>query len=325
MTLKDRLNDALAATPAENTRRRDTLRAALNAGDVDTDIEAAFRRLIDAREQRAASQDRSGRPDLAQAEREEIDELRRLLGAQGGTKPTKGAKSGRLGKLTIARTPAIIIAAAGLVALGAVLFFVLRPSQDTADTLVQSGEKIRVFKDDRTMGDPNAPITMLEYAAPVCPFCARFATTAMPGIKRDYIDTGKVFYIFRVYPLRAQDGAVEGIARCLPADRYFAYIDRMFRAQPQWDPDGHDIPDPESAIAGLAVQEGLSVARIQQCMHDPNQMARINEVAGDGQLRYGIDHTPFFVVNGVVVNIPPEQDAAMVIRLRLDSLLAMKQ
>ena len=324
MYLKDRLNEALAATPAENTRRQDTLRAALNSGETDAEIRAAFGRLIDAREQRAASLDRSGQPQLAKEEREEIEILRRLL-SDDGTAPAdkKGSSAGRLSILPVSRLQAIIGGVA-LIAVAIALFFVFRPSQEAADTAA-SGEKIIVLKDDRTMGDPNASVTLLEYAAPVCPYCARFAMTEMPGIKRDYIDTGKVFYIFRVYPLRPQDGAVEGIARCLPANRYFAYIDRMFRSQPQWDPDGHDIPDPEGAIAGLALEEGLSPARIQQCMHDAAQMARINDVAGDGQLRYGIDHTPFFVVNGVVVNVPPDQDAAKVIRVRLDSLLSLNQ
>ena len=146
----------------------------------------------------------------------------------------------------------------------------------------------------------------------------------MPGIKKDYIATGKVFYIFRVYPLQAADGAVEGIARCLPANRYFGYIDRMFVSQSQWDPDGYQIADVPGAIAGLAREEGLSPERIHQCMTNEAQIARTNEIAQDGFARYSIDHTPFFVINGIVVNIPPDQDSATVIRVRLDSLLSLR-
>jgi protein-disulfide isomerase len=325
MTLKDKLNDALTSTPPENTRRRDTLRAALNAGENDSDVAAALARLIEAREQKILALTSTGQTLLANAERGEVALLRRLLSPEfSAAQAAKGPAAKQWRGVPLTRTTALI-GGAVLIVVAAGLLFLLRPSEETSGLEAAGAEKITAFMDDHTMGDPNAPITVLEYAAPMCPFCAKFATAALPGIKKDYIDTGKVFYIFRVYPLSALDGAVEGIARCLPRERYFGYMDRMFRGQSQWDPDGYQIADPPGAVAALSATEGLAPARIQQCMTDQAQLNRINEIAQDGEGRYGIDHTPFFVINGVVVNIPPGQDAGNVIRVRLDSLLALKQ
>ena len=92
-----------------------------------------------------------------------------------------------------------------------------------------------VLPSDRTMGNPKAPVTVIEYGAPTCPICAHFDANEFPQLKKKYIDTGKVFYVFRVFPLRPMDGDVEKMARCLPEDKYFAFIDLLFRNQPKWD------------------------------------------------------------------------------------------
>ena len=70
--------------------------------------------------------------------------------------------------------------------------------------------------------------------------CARIAphfnNEIMPEIKKSYIDTGKVLYVFRVYPIGAPDGVAEKLARCMPKAKYFPFMDQLFRTQPEWDP-----------------------------------------------------------------------------------------
>lgn len=319
MSLKDRLTDALNTTA--DSHRQDTLRAALNAGDSDTDIAAALSRLIEAREQKATAFEKSGQPDLAKAERDEVAALRLLLrdtsapGAASGT-AAPGKKSGPL----FSRMQ-MIIGGVALVVAAVAAFVVFNPFGTTDETAQPATEKVTVYKDDHTLGNPKAPITLVEYAAPVCPHCAHFAEEDFPALKREFIDTGKVFYIFRVFPLRPQDGLIEGIARCLPPAQYFPYIEFMFRNQPNWDPDGYDIPDPTAAIVKLSSQFGVSPQRANQCMTDQAQMDRINQVAQDAQFRYQIEGTPTFVMDGQVVNLPPGQEAIDVLRLRINSLL----
>src|SRR3954462_7762649 len=75
---------------------------------------------------------------------------------------------------------------------------------------------------DRTVGNRKAPVVLIEYAAPVCPHCAAFEIQDFPSLKAKYIDTGKVFYVFRVFPIRPGDGPAEKLAGCLPAENYLA-------------------------------------------------------------------------------------------------------
>lgn len=323
MTLKDRLTEALNATA--DTHRQDTLRAALNAGDSDAEIGEALDRLIEAREQKAVAFDKSDQPEMAAAAREDATALRLLRSPDSsGPAQTRTATPGtgpkKQGGSIFTRRQMYL--AGGAVAVGLVALFVtLNPFGDKEDIgAATSSEKIVVFKDDHVLGNPNAPITLLEYAAPMCPHCAHFTVEEFPELKREFIDTGKVRFIFRVFPLGAPDGAVEAIARCLPPERYFPYMEMMFRNQSQWDPDGNQIPDVAGAIIKLAANEGLSPERAKQCMSDQAVLDRINQNGQDAQIRYQVEGTPTFVMDGQVVNMPPGQKAIDVLRLRINSV-----
>jgi len=321
MALKDRLNDALQAVPADQPRRAEILRAVLAAeGDGgDAELEAAIGRMIDAMETKAALFDKGGHAAEAKAERVEIEALQKLLGIAGT--PAGRKSGGFLPKLSGRQKlfGGMAIAAAAIAGL-----LIWQPWSGGSDPAVTEKSKITVFADDRTMGDPKAPVVLLEYAAPTCPFCAHFALNDLPVLKREFIDTGKVFFIFRVYPLRAPDGAVEGIARCLPKQRYFEYLHRMYREQPQWDPDGYVVPDVEGAILKLSAVEGLGPEKTKACMTDMRQQERTNEIAQDAMANYQIEGTPTFVMDGQVLNIPIGKDPLDVLRLRINSLLVLK-
>lgn len=319
MTLKDRLTEALNATPAENTHRRDILNAALNAGETDAQIGAALSRLIDAREQKAAQLEKNGQAAQAKAERDEAVALR-LLADPGATQTAGKAAAPGTKKGPMFTRLQMILGGVAVVALGVALWQALKPADEIDLSKPQGDQQITVFKDDHTMGNPNAPIKLLEYAAPMCPHCARFAADEFPAFKREFIDTGRVFYIFRVYPLGGPDGAIEAIARCLPKERYFPYMEMMFREQPQWDPDGYQIPDVSGAIVKLAAREGLSEEKAKTCMTDRAALERVNEIGQDAQIRYQIQGTPTFVMNGQVMNFPGDRTMGEVLRLRINSL-----
>ncbi len=153
---------------------------------------------------------------------------------------------------------------------------------------------------DRTLGSPNAPIKIIEYAAPMCPICASFNANEFPKLKAEYIDTGKVFYTFRVFPIGNPDFGAEGLARCLPAAQYFSFIDFLYRNQDKWDPDGHDIPDVRGALLHMAAVFGMDKSQANRCIDDKAAQARINKVAQDAAARYGVSGTPTFVVDNQV-------------------------
>ncbi|HTO42178.1 MAG TPA: DsbA family protein [Rhizomicrobium sp.] len=196
------------------------------------------------------------------------------------------------------RKPLLIaIAAAAVIALGVIGYLTLGKSADSA--LPASGERANVTltADDRTMGDPKAPVTVVEYAAPTCPHCAHFNETVFPKLKVKYIDTGKVFYVFRVFPLSSVDLAVEALARCLPTESYFNFIDLLFKNQVTWDPEFQPL-DVHEGILTVARMAGMGREQADRCMQDKTQLERASRVGQDGQTRYQITGTPSFVVNG---------------------------
>ena len=177
---------------------------------------------------------------------------------------------------------------------------------------------------DRTIGNPKAPVTLIEYGAPTCSICAAFFQDVFPQIKKNYIDTGKVFYVFRVFPLRPDDGAAEKMARCLPEDKYFAFIDLLWRNQPKWDAAEYPgITDVHGALVQLGRVAGMSAEQVDQCINNKAEDDRINKVAAEGEQRYSLNATPTFIVDGVAQqpgSIPYDQFAKI-----LDAALAKKK
>ena len=189
---------------------------------------------------------------------------------------------------------AIVVIA--LIVLGGATWYVY--SDTSTDLTVAAAPGVSLTADDRTLGNPKAPIVAVEYAAPMCPHCAHFNNDILPEIKKAYIDTGKVFYVFRVFPIGAPDGVAEKLARCLPRAKYFAFMDQLFKSQQQWDPE-YGVQDVRGALLQQARIAGMNEAQFNACTTDTREEATINQVASDGQAKYNITGTPTIVVNGV--------------------------
>lgn len=213
---------------------------------------------------------------------------------------------------------AVIVVA--LLALGGGAWYLLGSGSGDGTVASGTGAAPVITADDRTLGNPKAPIVAIEYAAPQCPVCARFNAEGIPSLKAQYIDTGKVFYIFRVFPIGPADVPAESIARCLPADSYFPFIDLLYRNQPKWDPE-YGVQDVHGGLAAMSHIAGLSTAQVDACIANPASQKRVATVADDASQRYGITGTPTFVLNGEV------QTAGATwpdIKAKLDALLARK-
>ena len=158
------------------------------------------------------------------------------------------------------------LVAAAAVALGVMAYLVF--SGNSGSAVPQEGSKLNIALSptDHTLGSPKAPVQFVEYAAPTCPHCAHWNAEVFPKFKKAYIDTGKVHYVFRVFPLSSVDAAVEAMARCLPKDSYFQFIDMMFRNQEKWDPDGYNVPDVHAALINMGRIAGMS-ARACRFVH----------------------------------------------------------
>jgi protein-disulfide isomerase len=196
--------------------------------------------------------------------------------------------------------------AVGVVVLAVIAYFVFFNGGSSTDTLSadasSNGAAYTITADDMKLGNPKAPVKIIEYGAPTCPVCAHFEMDNFDNLKKDYIDTGKVYFVFRVFPINgAADGAAEGLARCAgrtSADNYFHFIDLLFRNQKEWDPE-YSPPDVRAGLLKMARIAGIE-ASADQCMQDQANALRINKVAKDGVDRYQINATPTLIINGVV-------------------------
>ncbi|HEU4548140.1 MAG TPA: DsbA family protein [Rhizomicrobium sp.] len=154
-----------------------------------------------------------------------------------------------------------------------------------------------VLPQDHVQGNPKAKVVLIEYAALTCPHCAMFNRQVMPQIRKNYIDTGKVLYVFRLYPRMPEDSAAERLARCVPKDRYFQVIDLLFDNQQHWDPE-FGVLDVRGGLTNVGQIAGLSREQIDKCLADSSEDARINAAAQEGAARYNITGTPTLVING---------------------------
>ena len=153
---------------------------------------------------------------------------------------------------------------------------------------------------DHTFGNPNAKVTVIEYASPTCPVCANFMINFYPKLKSDYIDTGKILYVYRVFLRGPDDAVAEKLARCMPKDKYLSFHDMLFRNQSKWDYE-FGIPSPDgvhAALVQLAGEAGMSSADADRCIASTKDEDAISKVGEDGVAKYQVNATPTFVVNG---------------------------
>lgn len=208
-----------------------------------------------------------------------------------------------------------------LIVLGIAAYVVMTPGGNTDLASGEPGYKFTITAYDRTLGNPKAPVQVIEYAAPTCPVCAHFNATMFPTMKQ-YIDAGKIYYVFRVMPLSQVDIAAEGMARCLPADNYFEFIDLLFRNQAKWDPDGHDIPDVHAALVDMGRIAGMSAGQVDKCIGDEATQKKTSAIAEEANKTYGVDSTPTFFVDG---QRAPYFATANDVKTYLDQVLAQKK
>ena len=148
---------------------------------------------------------------------------------------------------------------------------------------------------ENVLGDAKAPITIVEYASMTCPHCADFHKRIFADLKAKYIDTGKVRFIFREYPLDNLAAAVSELARCTGPMRYFAFVSTMYEHQAEWHTGDNDLPK----LQEMAKQAGFTDESFKKCVGDQTLLTGITEVRTRANDKFGVDSTPTFFINGV--------------------------
>ncbi len=151
---------------------------------------------------------------------------------------------------------------------------------------------------DMALGPADAAVTIVEYGAPTCPHCARFSKGVFPKLKSEYIDTGKIRYVFRNFPLNIKDLACEMLARNIAKDdgtKYFAVVDIMFQQQNQL------VEKTGDTLKLIGRQAGLSVQAVEDCLKDQAMQDKIAAVQKYAEDVLKVDGTPTFFINGQVI------------------------
>src|SRR5580704_4452387 len=146
---------------------------------------------------------------------------------------------------------------------------------------------------EMVMGDENAPITVIEYASMTCPHCAHFSEATFPELKKRYIDTGKVRFMFREFPLDRLALAGFVLARCAGPDKYFALIETLFAQQRDW-----VVQKPLAPLMAIAKQAGLSQQAFEACLDNREMLEGLEKVRNQAAEKFGVNSTPTFFVNG---------------------------
>ena len=197
----------------------------------------------------------------------------------------------------------LLAVAAAVAVAGGIYYYVGLPC---GSSLPASGTAVAQTADDellvagplgeKALGDPSAPVTVIEYASMTCSHCAAFHETTFKPFKEKYIDTGRVYFIFREFPLDALASSAFMLARCLPEDRYFPFVDILFSQQPTW----AFTNDPATALLNISKQAGFTRKTFEECLTNQEILDGVQWVKDRGSREFGVQATPTFFINGTL-------------------------
>ena len=177
----------------------------------------------------------------------------------------------------------------------------LSPLHLIADAMAQSASDVAKPQSlpDMALGPATSPVTITEYASMTCGHCANFNETVFPKIKSEFIDTGKIRYVFREFPLDIKAAAGSMLARCIAngdSGKYFAVIDMLFKQQNDW-----VMKNTAETLTRIGKQAGLSQQAVETCLKD---QALLDKIAADQKFAsevLKVNSTPTFFINGEMI------------------------
>jgi protein-disulfide isomerase len=160
----------------------------------------------------------------------------------------------------------------------------------------QKGSSNTVTADDMSLGNPNAKVTVIEYASVSCPHCAKWNEDVWPDFKKKYIDTGRIHYVLREALTGEPSIAAAGFltARCAGKDKYFQVVDAVYHNLQEMETSGQ----PRPVLERIAQSAGLSEQQFSDCVNDTKAQDALQKRWQTYMDRDKITGTPTFVING---------------------------
>ncbi|SEO85808.1 Protein-disulfide isomerase [Salinihabitans flavidus] len=202
------------------------------------------------------------------------------------------------------------IALAALIAIGGGVYWYTQQSatpaatelqtqaQSSPDEEAQPAEDVDVSSvTEMTLGEPDAPVKIIEYASFTCPHCATFHENAFKRLRADYIETGKVHFIYREVYFDRFGLWASLVARCGGQERFFGIADLLYKGQSDWT-SGNDPVAIADAIRKVGRLAGVGDETLQACLQDEERAQTLVAWYQQNANKHDINSTPSFVIDG---------------------------
>ena len=187
----------------------------------------------------------------------------------------------------------------------------------TSFALSNESSVLNLTEDDFIIGNVNAPITIIEYASMSCSHCANFHNNTLPDIKKEYIDTGKVKFVFRDFPYNYPALLGSMVMRCIPSEVRYDYMNALYKLQNMWVVKENAITRQE--LYKIMQTGGMTKKNFDTCLSNVDLENKILQEVIAAQSEFNIRSTPSFLINGDLL----EGDKSIkVFRQILDKILS---
>jgi protein-disulfide isomerase len=147
---------------------------------------------------------------------------------------------------------------------------------------------------EKVLGNADARVTVIEYASMSCGSCVSFHMNTWPALKAKYVDTGKIRFIFREFPLDLAAAAAAMLARCAGDDKWYPMVDLLFRTKESW---AH-ANNPADALGNIVRQAGITRGQFEACLNNESMLSAMKETRDRATKEFGVNSTPTFFING---------------------------
>ena len=157
---------------------------------------------------------------------------------------------------------------------------------------------LNITENDFVIGDIDSPVTIIEYASMSCSHCADFHNNTLEDLKKEYIDTGKVKFVFRDFPFNYPALAGGMMMRCVPSNVRYDYMNALYKLQKSWVMREHK--DTRSELYKIMQSGGMQQDEFDACLSDIDLENDLLEGVMNAQREFNIRSTPSFIINGVL-------------------------